>query len=68
MKYETIDAKQIDDLMDRIEPRPPADWIEADNSNDDDKPSAPTAKVSSGEPKADSSVNASDPSTDTPAS
>lgn len=26
MKYETIDAKQIDDLMERIEVRAPADW------------------------------------------
>ncbi|NDV91612.1 ATP-dependent zinc metalloprotease FtsH [Alteromonas sp. 345S023] len=26
MKYETIDAKQIDDLMKRKEVRPPADW------------------------------------------
>ncbi len=32
MKYETIDAKQIDDLMNRTEVRPPADW-------DDSKPS-----------------------------
>ena len=26
MKYETIDAKQIDDLMARRDVRPPADW------------------------------------------
>jgi cell division protease FtsH len=38
MKYETIDAKQIDDLMARIEPRPPADW-ERDNKDDSGKPS-----------------------------
>ena len=37
MKYETIDAKQIDDLMARREVRPPADWGKADNS-DSDKP------------------------------
>jgi cell division protease FtsH len=44
MKYETIDAKQIDDLMARIEPRPPADWVR-DNKDDSDKPSggAPVA-------------------------
>ncbi len=30
MKYETIDAKQIDDLMERREVRPPADWSETD--------------------------------------
>lgn len=37
MKYETIDAKQIDDLMARTEVRPPADW-DRDNKNDGDKP------------------------------
>ncbi len=38
MKYETIDAKQIDDLMARKEPRPPADWIR-DNKDDGNTPS-----------------------------
>ena len=38
MKYETIDAKQIDDLMARIEPRPPADWVR-DNKDDSGTPS-----------------------------
>ncbi len=38
MKYETIDAKQIDDLMARREVRPPADWDQNDNS-DSNKPS-----------------------------
>lgn len=33
MKYETIDAKQIDDLMERKAVRPPADWD--DRSSDD---------------------------------
>jgi cell division protease FtsH len=37
MKYETIDAKQIDDLMARTEVRPPADWGK-DNDDDKDKP------------------------------
>lgn len=37
MKYETIDAKQIDDLMERRDVRPPAEWGKADNS-DLDKP------------------------------
>jgi len=70
MKYETIDALQIDDLMARIEPRPPADWTAADksDSDNDDKPSAPAEKTVASEQKADSSVDASDPSTDTPAS
>ena len=42
MKYETIDAKQIDDLMNRTDVRPPADW-------DDSKPSGGD-KMSGGEP------------------
>ncbi|WP_026375121.1 ATP-dependent zinc metalloprotease FtsH [Aestuariibacter salexigens] len=46
MKYETIDAKQIDDLMERREVRPPADWEQNNNSNDSDKPTggAPVAE------------------------
>ncbi|GAB5378946.1 MAG: ATP-dependent zinc metalloprotease FtsH [Aliiglaciecola sp.] len=54
MKYETIDAKQIDDLMERRPVRQPADWDSRDQgpndkpkggesvSSEDDKPSAPT--------------------------
>lgn len=30
MKYETIDAKQIDDLMNRRDVRPPANWDDSD--------------------------------------
>ena len=33
MKYETIDALQIDDLMARVDVRPPAGWDDKDNSN-----------------------------------
>ena len=33
MKYETIDAKQIDDLMARREVRQPADWGKSDKSD-----------------------------------
>ncbi len=33
MEYETIDADQINDLMERKKPRPPADWSD---SNDND--------------------------------
>ncbi len=39
MKYETIDAKQIDDIMEGKEPRMPDGW------DDDDKPSKPEAKT-----------------------
>jgi cell division protease FtsH len=35
MKYETIDAKQIDDLMARTDVRPPADWEKRDKKKDD---------------------------------
>ena len=45
MKYETIDAPQIDDLMARREVRPPAGWEEPGSSNNNSgstgKPSAP---------------------------
>ncbi|MDN4501074.1 ATP-dependent zinc metalloprotease FtsH [Alteromonadaceae bacterium BrNp21-10] len=41
MKYETIDALQIDDLMARREVRQPADW----DSQDDDKPTGGDPKV-----------------------
>ncbi len=34
MKYETIDARQIDDLMERREVRPPADWDNRSDSGD----------------------------------
>jgi cell division protease FtsH len=48
MKYETIDAPQIDDLMNRTEVRPPAGWDDANgkngnsSSNDGGTPKAPT--------------------------
>ncbi len=46
MKYETIDAGQIDSIMEGKEPGPPADW------SDDETPPAPdepTGKASTGE-------------------
>jgi cell division protease FtsH len=47
MKYETIDAKQIDDIMEGKEPRPPAGWTDPGTPGDD-TPSgaAPSADVS----------------------
>ena len=44
MKYETIDAKQIDDLMERREVRPPADWDDRAPKGGD-KPSGGTPVV-----------------------
>ena len=41
LKYETIDADQIDDIMAGAEPREPKDW------NDDDKPKKKSSKDSS---------------------
>jgi cell division protease FtsH len=38
MKYETIDANQIDDIMEGKEPRPPADW--SDDSNTKNPPAS----------------------------
>ena len=39
MKYETIDAHQIDDIMEGKEPRPPADW----DDHEPDSGSGPSA-------------------------
>ncbi len=50
MKYETIDAKQIDDLMNRVEVRPPADWGQ-DTKSDSDKPSGGASINAGGEAK-----------------
>ncbi|WP_233558166.1 ATP-dependent zinc metalloprotease FtsH [Alginatibacterium sediminis] len=58
MKYETIDAKQIDDLMERKEPRPPADWGEADTSSLD------TDADKQAKAAAESEVEAAEPASD----
>ena len=50
MKYETIDADQIDDLMDRKPVREPKDWSEDDDKN---KPAAGKRESSDDEPKSD---------------
>ena len=59
MKYETIDAKQIDDLMNRVEVRPPADW-DKDDKSDADKPSGGASINVGGESKDD--AGSADPS------
>ncbi|MBW8185770.1 ATP-dependent zinc metalloprotease FtsH [Shewanella nanhaiensis] len=41
MKYETIDANQIDDLMERREVRDPVDWNMDDNGSSNDKGGKP---------------------------
>nr|WP_297348998.1 ATP-dependent zinc metalloprotease FtsH [uncultured Glaciecola sp.] len=48
--YETIDAKQIDDLMNRVAVRPPADWGQ-DAKSDSDKSSGGASINAGGEAK-----------------
>ena len=46
MQYETIDAEQIDDIMNDREPRPPADWGDSGSSpSDGDDSSSSTDSV-----------------------
>ena len=42
LKYETIDSKQIEEIMSGKVPGPPQDWSDTDDTsnNDDDKPAA----------------------------
>ncbi|MBV7300644.1 ATP-dependent zinc metalloprotease FtsH [Enterovibrio paralichthyis] len=64
MKYETIDAAQIDDLMARRPVREPAGWTADDNSdNTPSKPSA-SAEVKSDVPPSTDDVDAGDKSVD----
>lgn len=58
MKYETIDARQIDDLMNRVEVRRPADW-DKDDKADAGKPSGGATLEAGSKPK-----NASEPGSD----
>lgn len=62
MKYETIDALQIDDLMERKTVRQPKDW-----DNDDDKPKGRPAAQDSQEAdsKADKPDDGAEPSNET---
>jgi len=55
MKYETIDADQIDDLMNRRDVREPRDWQQRSNSNKDGDSSAKADDVSPGAEPADNS-------------
>jgi len=59
MKYETIDAKQIDDLLDRVEVRPPADWVR-DGKVDSDTPSGGASVDAGPEPKSAPDADPSD--------
>ncbi len=67
MKYETIDALQIDDLMERKEPRPPANWTTEDtkSKNDSDNDSGTAVVKETVDEQSDSTTN-EDPETNTP--
>jgi cell division protease FtsH len=52
MKYETIDATQIDALMEGREPPPPQDWIDTS----DKTPKDPGEAAKSAEKKADGKI------------
>ncbi|SDB46175.1 membrane protease FtsH catalytic subunit [Pseudidiomarina indica] len=57
MKYETLDADQIDDLMNRRAVREPRDWQQRDNPPSDSgkqQPKQPTQPVSTTTPAGDS--------------
>ncbi len=78
MKYETIDALQIDDLMARTTVRPPAGWDDKGDSNSNDKSgndaqvvkakSDDTEKAKDAEKSSAISPDTTEPSGDTPAS
>jgi len=74
MKYETIDALQIDDLMARTEVRQPSDWDDSDsnskpNSNSDSSSNSSDVGVTEKSEKSDASStpDLSKPSSDAPA-
>jgi cell division protease FtsH len=64
MHYETIDAKQIDDLMERREVRPPmAEW---DNHSDSKKPPKADSNASSDKKEDKADKKESTPDLDKP--
>ena len=60
MKYETIDAKQIDDIMKGEEPQPPADWSEKASADDASGESEVNKQAPSQEPEDKPSERQSD--------
>jgi cell division protease FtsH len=66
MKYETIDALQIDDLMARVDVRKPADWDDSDSSSSSDSSKGGSAKKAV-DPETSTTPDLSEPSSDTPA-
>lgn len=67
MKYETIDALQIDDLMARVEVRKPADWDDSDsNSSSNSDSTKGGAAKKSAEADVTPAPDMTEPSSDTP--
>ena len=50
MEYETIDTDQIDDIMARKKPRPPADWSDNDDIDDNAEAAPAETRSDSGQP------------------
>ncbi|MTI15096.1 ATP-dependent zinc metalloprotease FtsH [Sansalvadorimonas verongulae] len=53
MEYETIDAPQIDDIMEGRKPQPPKDWDQGDNSSGGTQAKAEGTKPQNDAPSAD---------------
>ncbi|MYI01068.1 MAG: ATP-dependent zinc metalloprotease FtsH [Gammaproteobacteria bacterium] len=49
MEYETIDTDQIDDIMARKKPRPPADWSDDDDADESAEPAPKKTRGKSGQ-------------------
>ena len=62
LKYETIDLGQIDRLMDRREPGPPADWGGDDSSGSSASSSSSKKKVKEEDAADDDAADPADPS------
>ena len=71
MKYETIDALQIDDLMARTEVRQPADWDDSDSGINSSSNSSSNTKggseKKSEKPEVKVTPDLTEPSSDAPA-
>ncbi len=60
MKYETIDAPQIDDLMNRTNVRPPAGWENGNGSNNNSRPASNTPPPQPAKPTDDINTSVQD--------
>jgi cell division protease FtsH len=69
MEYETIDALQVDDLMNRTKVRPPADFdaVSSDDSSDNNTDSSKPSAKAEDEKKESSESSSSNDTSDIPA-